>query len=100
MDPVFTAAVFCIRADQHRRLVSDAYRDLLYSASGFAPTAKKLLKKAYKPIKIIFWLLFCTGAAYLVVMITVTAVGSYVPVSSNPDAVIVMGGGIEATGPN
>jgi len=63
------------------------------------PAARKLLKKAYKPIKIIFWSVFCTGATYLVVMIAVVAVGSYVPVCSNPDAVIVMGGGIEGDRP-
>ena len=60
-----------------------------------APTAAKLLKRAYKPVKTVFWSLFCIGAAYLVVMITVVAAGSFVPPAASPDAVIVMGGGIK-----
>lgn len=60
-----------------------------------APISAELLKRAYKPVKTVFWTLFCIGAAYLLVMITVVAAGSFTPTAANPDAVIVMGGGIK-----
>ena len=64
-----------------------------------APAAEKLLKTAYKPVKTVFWTAFCIGTFYLLGMIAVVAGGSYVPAVENPDAVIVMGGGIEGDRP-
>lgn len=64
-----------------------------------ATVLKKLLKKTYRPVKIIFWAIFCIGSAYLLVMMAVIAGGSFVPATANPDAVIVMGGGIEGDRP-
>lgn len=63
------------------------------------PAVKKLLKKAYKPVRTVFSSIFCIGAVYMLVMLCVIAAGSYVHVSLNPDAVIVMGGGIEGDRP-
>ncbi|HNX14054.1 MAG TPA: ElyC/SanA/YdcF family protein [Oscillospiraceae bacterium] len=63
------------------------------------PVARKLLKKAYLPVKIFFWSVFCVGAAYMLVMMAIVARGSYVATFANPDAVIVMGGGIEGDRP-
>jgi len=63
------------------------------------PIVERIFKKASKPIKAVFWSIFCIGIAYMVIMISIVAVGSYVTVSENPDAVIVLGCGIEGDHP-